>query len=422
MLRRVDLRAGGEPPEALRLTLDDDVVQGARAICERVRTEGDAALVELTRRFDGADIGGRIRVAEEEIVGASDRVDPALGEALEAVADRLRDLHARQLPHSWEEEKDGVVFGEVVLPLASVGCYVPGGRAAYPSSVLMTVVPARVAGVDRVALCSPPAPDGGLADEVLFAARIAGAQEVYRVGGAQAIAALAYGTETIEAVDKVVGPGNVWVSAAKRDVAGIVGIDGLTGPTELVVVADEAADPAVLACDLVAQAEHDPLARAFLVSLDPALADQVIARLNEEIETSSRRDIVSEALGRSAAIIVSDEEGAARVVDALAPEHLQIVTSDPRAFLERVRSFGAAFLGSLTPVAFGDYGLGSNHVLPTMGTARFASGLRASDFVTVSSLVESRPEAGHRYGPEIERLAQAEGLPGHARAAEVRRR
>jgi histidinol dehydrogenase len=421
MFRTVDLRNGGDPPDVLRLALEEGVLEEARAICERVRVEGDAALIDLTRRLDGADIEGRIRVSEEEMAEASDRVDPALKEALDAVAERLRDLHARQLPRSWEEEKDGVVFGEVVLPLASAGCYVPGGRGAYPSSVLMTVIPAKVAGVDRVVVCSPPAVDASLPDPVLFAAGIAGAHAVYRVGGAQAIAALAYGTETIESIDKVVGPGNVWVTAAKREVAGVVGVDALAGPTELVVVADGTADPQIVACDLVAQAEHDPLARAFLVSLDPRLPELVMTRLVTEIEASPRRDVVGQALDRSAAILVRDEAAAARVVDELAPEHLQIVTSDPRGFLDQVRSYGAAFLGALTPVAFGDYGVGSNHVLPTMGTARFASGLRAADFVTVASLIEAGGEAIDRFGPEIERLSIAEGLPGHARTSEVRR-
>lgn len=421
MFRTIDLRNGGDPPDALRAVLEDGVLEDARAICDRVREEGDAALIDLTRRLDGAAIEGRIRVSDEEIAAASDRVDPALKEALDAVAERLRDLHVRQLPRSWEEEKDGVVFGEVVLPLASAGCYVPGGRSAYPSSVLMTVIPAKVAGVDRVAVCSPPAADGSVPDEVLFAASIAGARDVFRVGGAQAIAALAYGTETIAAVDKVVGPGNVWVTAAKREVAGVVGVDAFAGPTELVVVADDTADPKLVACDLVAQAEHDPQARAFLVSLDPALPELVMTRLVAEIEASPRRDIVGQALDRSAAILVPDEAAAARVVDELAPEHLQILTSDPRRFLDQVRAYGAAFLGPFTPVAFGDYGVGSNHVLPTMGTARFASGLRAADFVTVASLIEANGEAINRFGPEIERLSAAEGLPGHARTSEVRR-
>lgn len=401
------------------MALDPAVIEGARAICDRVREEGDAALVDLTRLYDGAEVDGRLLVSPEEIAAAS--VPPDLEEALRAMAGRLGDLHARQVPQGWEETTAGLRFGEVVRPVAAAGCYVPGGRASYPSSVLMTVVPAKVAGVPRVVLCSPPAADGTLPPAVLVAARIGGADEVYRVGGAQAVAALAYGTASIAPVDVIVGPGNVWVTAAKREVSGVVGIDGLAGPTELVVVADATADPAVLAADLVAQAEHDPLARATLVSLDAALVEKVDAALEAEVAGSPRREVVEAAMGSAAAIVVRDEEAAAIVVDAMAPEHLQVVVADPRAFLDRVRSYGAAFLGPWTPVSFGDYGAGSNHVLPTMRTARFSSGLRAADFVTVSSFVEGSPESLAALGPEVELVARAEGLPGHARASEVRR-
>ncbi|HVM11232.1 MAG TPA: histidinol dehydrogenase, partial [Actinomycetota bacterium] len=343
-----------------------------------------------------------------------------LERALEAAAERLRDLHGRQVPVAWEEERDGVRFGEVVRPVAGAGCYVPGGRASYPSTVLMTAIPARVAGVGRVVVCTPPAEDGSLAPAVLVAARLAGVDDVFRVGGAQAVAALAFGTRTVPRVDVIVGPGNAWVTAAKREVSGQVGIDGLAGPSELVVVADGSIPPPVLAADIVAQAEHDPQASAVLICLDPDLPDAVLAALEEEVRRSPRRGIVERAL-EHAVIAIADEDGAVDVVDRLAPEHLQVATSDPRRFVRRVRSFGAAFLGPHTPVSFGDYGVGSNHVLPTMTTARFTSGLRADRFVTVSSVVEATAEAAKLLGPDIERIASAEGLAAHARASEVRR-
>ncbi|HEX2032204.1 MAG TPA: histidinol dehydrogenase [Actinomycetota bacterium] len=420
MLRIIDARDAGRGVEPAR-DLPPEAVEGARAILARVRADGDRALVELTLEHDGADVADGLRVGPEEVARAEEDLDPGLRRALHRMAERLRDLHGRQLPASWADERDGVRFGEVVRPLASVGCYAPGGRAAYPSTVLMTAIPARVAGVPRVVLCSPPGPDGAVAATVLAAAAVAGVDEVYRLGGAQAVAAMAFGTPQVRAVDKIVGPGNVWVTAAKREVAGVVGIDGLAGPSELAIVADGAADPALLAADLVAQAEHDPLARTVLVALDGSLPDRVDDALGAEVERSPRRDVVRRAVERSEAVVAPDEETAVRVVDRLAPEHVQLCVADPGAMLERLRSFGAAFLGSGTPVPFGDYGVGSNHVLPTMGTARFASGLRAADFVTVASFVEASASALGALGPEVELVAAAEGLPGHARAVAMRR-
>ncbi len=410
-----------ELPGRARPAFDPEVLEGVRAIVERVRAEGDGALVELTLRFDGVDVAGRIEVPAGELASAAAELPQELRAGLDAMHERLRELHARQLPRPWEAERDGVRYAETVRPVSAAGAYVPGGRAAYPSTVLMTAVPARVAGVERVVLCTPPGPDGSVPAAVRYAARLAGVDAVYRIGGAQAIAALAFGTETVGAVDLIVGPGNPWVTAAKREVAGVVGIDGLAGPTELVVVADSSADPAVLAADLVAQAEHDPLARVVLVCLDPALPDRVGPALAAEVEASPRRAIVETALRDSTAVVVDGERRAAMVADLVAPEHLQIVTRDPAGMLGRCTSYGAAFLGASTPVALGDYGVGSNHVLPTMATARFASGLRAADFVRVSSVVEATRRGLDAHGDEVERIARAEGLPGHARAVEVRR-
>jgi histidinol dehydrogenase len=418
-IRMVDLRAGQHPAAFGRTAFDPEVLSETQTICERVRTEGDPAVVDLTRRHTGAEISGRIRVSDEEIAEAS--VSRRLEEALRRMAERLRELHARQVPESWEDEAGGIRYGERVRPLDSVGCYVPGGRAAYPSTVLMTAVPAVVAGVGRVIVCTPPSEDGSIPASVLVAARIAAAHDVFRVGGAQAVAALAFGTQTIPAVDKVVGPGNKWVTAAKRELFGEVGIDSLAGPTELVVVADATADPRALAADLVAQAEHDPAARCVLVLLTEEQLPPVNVALAREVDASPRRQIVQAALANAEVAVTEDVTRASQLVNRLAPEHLQVITTDPRGFLDRVRSFGAAFLGPHTPVSLGDYGVGSNHVLPTMGTSRFGSGLRASDFVTISPIVEATPEALDTFGPEVELMATAEGLPGHARASEVRR-
>ena len=419
MLRVLDLRQGASAPDPVEPAFAPDVREAAARICEQVRERGDRALVDLTARLDGADVGDGVLVDPSVVAGASPPAD--LRAAIDAMAERLRELHGRQLPTPWEAERDGIRYGELIRPLRAAGCYVPGGRAAYPSTVLMTALPARVAGVGRVILCSPPSEDGTLPEAVLYAARVAEVDEVYRIGGAQAIAAMAFGTESIPAVEKIVGPGNAYVTAAKWEVSGSVGIDLLAGPTELVVVAGAGADPLTLAADLVAQAEHDPQARTTLVCLDETLPEKAGRALESEVEASSRREIVESSLAASTAVIVEDDAEAAKVVEHLAPEHLQIVTEDPGRFLERVSSFGAAFLGPSTPISFGDYGVGSNHVLPTMSTARFSSGLRAADFVTVRSYVEASPEAVGRIGPEIETVARAEGLPGHARAVEVRR-
>lgn len=417
----IDLAAGDPMPTPERVALDAAVMASARDIITQVRADGDAALVALTQRFDHCDISGQIKVSEDALAAAAAELDPALRDAIDAMADRLRDLHARQVPAAWETEQAGVTFGEVVKPVAAAGCYVPGGRASYPSTVLMTVIPAKVAGVPRVVLCSPPGADGTLPAAVRYAATVAGADAVYRVGGAHAIAALAYGTETIAPVDVIVGPGNAWVTAAKAQLTGVVGIDALAGPSELVIIADATADPAVLAVDLVAQAEHDPEARTTLVALDRATLAATLVALEEEVATSPRREIVEAAMQHALIVLASSREEAAAVADQLAPEHLQIVTDDPRAVLAMVRSYGAAFLGPATPVSFGDYGVGSNHVLPTMANARFSSGLRASNFVTVSSVVEATAASVEQLGPQVETIALAEGLDAHAKAPRIRR-
>lgn len=421
MLERIDLRERRERLEPRRLEIAPSVSDTVREIVARVREDGDDALLDLTLRFDGADLRESGLVASPgEFAAAIEGVPAELRAAIDALVDRVTELHRRQLPPEWSDERDGVRFGEIVRPVAAAGCYVPGGRALYPSSVAMTVTPAVVAGVGEIVVCTPPSPDGSLDPAVLYTAKRAGATRVVKVGGAQAVAAMAFGTASVPRVDRIVGPGNAYVTEAKRQVTGIVGVDGLAGPTELVLVADAAADPRWIAVDLVAQAEHDPNAQATLVTTDEAVLEGVEAALEAEVARAARRDIVDAAMGRSRAVLVADWEHAVEVVNDLAPEHLQLSIAAIGPFARDVRNAGAVFVGSFSAVPFGDYGVASNHVLPTAGTARFASGLRASDFVKVMSVVEMDDEAAAAFAPEVATIARSEGLIGHARAAEVR--
>jgi histidinol dehydrogenase len=421
MLELLDLRERGERLEATRLEIDPTVADTVAGILRRVFVEGDEVLVELCRRFDGCDLSATgLMVTEQEFDRAVRETPAELRSALDELVERLEDLHARQLPQEWWEERDGVRFGEIVRPLRAVGCYVPGGRAVYPSSVCMTVVPAVVAGVQEIVVCTPPHDDGSVPAPVLYAARRAGATHVAKTGGAQAVGAMTFGTESVPQVDRIVGPGNAYVTEAKRQVAGFVGIDGLAGPSELAIVADDEADPRLMALDLIAQAEHDPEARTFLITASPELVETVAAALEAALRKAGRREIIDVSLGYTRAVVVRDLAQAAAVVNDLASEHLLILLRDPETFLPKVRNAGAIFLGRPTAVPFGDYGVASNHVLPTAGTARFSSGLRASDYVTVSSVVEMSEDAATRFAPGAAHLARAEGLVGHARAMESR--
>jgi histidinol dehydrogenase len=420
VLELLDLRERGERLEPNRLEIDPTVAETVRAILQRVFVEGDEVLIELCRRFDGANVTGGVLVTDEELDEAEDATPPGLRQALDDMIERLRELHARQLPREWWDVHDGVRFGEIVRPLASVGCYVPGGRAVYPSSVCMTVLPAVVAGVDEIVLCTPPQIDGSISPSVLYAARRAGASYVAKTGGAQAIGAMAYGTESIPRVDRIVGPGNAYVTEAKRQVAGFVGIDGLAGPSELAIVAQGAIDPRYAALDLIAQAEHDPASCTFFVTPDASLIERVRAALDDALADAGRRQIVDAALGHTKFVIVRDLDQAADVVNDLAAEHLLLLLDDADAFLPKVRNAGAIFLGPWSSVPFGDYGVASNHVLPTAGTARFSSGLRASDYVTVSSVVEMDSASAALHAPSAVMIAEAEGLVGHARAMQAR--
>ncbi|WP_440996874.1 histidinol dehydrogenase [Arhodomonas sp. SL1] len=393
-------------------------------ILQRVAAEGDAAVLELTARFDrlAVDTAAELEVSVDEQERALAGLDDEQRRALETAAARIRDYHARQLGESWEyADEHGNRLGQQVTPLARVGVYVPGGKAAYPSSVLMNTLPAKVAGVDEVIMVVP-APEGAVSPLVLAAARVAGVDRVFRVGGAQAVAALACGTETIPAVDKIVGPGNAFVAEAKRRVFGRVGIDMVAGPSEIMVICDGQTDAEWIAMDLFSQAEHDEDARAILVCPDPLFLDQVQAAMERLLPEMERSEIIRTALGRRGALIyVRDLAEAAEVANRIAPEHLELSVVEPRHMAAGIRHAGAIFLGRHTPEAIGDYCAGPNHVLPTSRTARFASPLGVYDFQKRTSLIECSPAGGAALADVAATLARGEGLTAHARSAEMRR-
>jgi histidinol dehydrogenase len=401
-----------------------DVVRAVESIVADVRARGDAALVEYTARFDGYRVpaASALALSAADFEAGERAVEPDVANALAYAAERIERYHAAALPKSWRlTDEHGSVLGQDVRPLDRVGIYVPGGRAAYPSTVLMTAVPARVAGVREIVLVTPPGPDGAVPPAVLAAARVAGVTEGWRLGGAQAVAALAYGTASLRRVDKIVGPGNIYVALAKTRVFGDVGIDMVAGPSEVVVIAERGADPAWIAADLLAQAEHDPMARALLITDAPDLLPRVEAALTAQLERLPRRTIAAESLAANGAfILVADLEAAVDVANRLAPEHLELMVAVPAALLARVRHAGAVFLGAHTPEVVGDYVAGPNHVLPTAGTARFASPLGTEDFVTRSSVIEYSPSGLAAALPHLGALARVEGLAGHGRAAELR--
>jgi histidinol dehydrogenase len=398
------------------------VDQAVRTIIADVRARGDVALCELTERFDHVRIApDRLRVTDAEIDAAVASLTPELRAALDLAATRIEAFHRAQVPAGLDYVDDaGVRLGMRWTSLDAVGLYVPGGKASYPSSVLMNALPARVAGVARVAMCVPT-PGGTLSPLVLAAARRAGVSEIYRVGGAQAVAALAYGTATIAPVDRIVGPGNAYVAEAKRQVFGHVGIDSIAGPSEVVVLADEENDPRLVAIDLLAQAEHDESAQAILITIDAAFAAAVAQAVVAELPTLPRRDIAGASWDAHGTIIlVRDWEEAATLVDRLAPEHLEIMLADPDPLFARIRHAGAAFLGAWCPEALGDYVAGPNHVLPTGRTARFASGLSVFDFLKRTTWIAADRAALQAIGPAAMALAEAEGLHAHARSVALR--
>jgi histidinol dehydrogenase len=398
-----------------------DVEQAVRAIISDVVARGDAALIELTKRFDRVDLTDSLRVTPAEIDAATAACDREALAALQLARDRIEAYHTRQLPKDdrWTDPL-GVELGHRWTAIEAVGLYVPGGTAAYPSSVLMNAVPAKVAGCPRIVMVVP-APDGKLNPLVLAAAKLAGIDEIYRVGGAQAVAALAYGTATIAPVAKIVGPGNAYVAAAKRLVFGRVGIDMIAGPSEVLIIADKDANPEWIAADLLAQAEHDTAAQSILITDDATLADSVARAVDGQLKTLPRAEVAAASWRDFGAIIlVGKLDDAIPLTDAIAPEHLEIETHDPDVLGAKVRNAGAIFLGSHTPEAIGDYVAGSNHVLPTARSARFSSGLGVLDFMKRTSILRLDSEALAKLGPSAIALGKAEGLDAHARSVAMR--
>jgi histidinol dehydrogenase len=398
-------------------------VEAARAIVSAVRELGDDAVADYTKRFDNVALtSDQFEVTGDEIDAATKSIDPDLLSSLERAHDNIKRFHAKNLRDSWEETlEDGTVLGQRISAIQSAGVYVPGGKAFYPSSVLMNIVPARVAGVEEIIMVSPPSYEGSVHPVVLAAARIAGATRVFRVGGAQAVAALAYGTETIPQVMKITGPGNTFVTAAKGLVRSICDIDTEAGPSEVTVIADDSANPRLVAGELLAQAEHDEEARCILVTTSEDLCDRVTVALEDEAKTLSRRDIIKAALDTNGAmVVVRDLEEAAKLTNLIGPEHLAIYTEDPRAVFDQISAAGSIMLGEATTVVLGDYIAGPNHILPTGRRARFASPLTAEDFRKVSSVIQFTPERVKQVGDDVIRLANAEKLTAHARAIEMR--
>ncbi len=403
----------------------EEQVATVKRIVGDIKAEGDSALLRYTESLDRTKLeASQLRVTAQELQDAYGRVEESFVTAIRAAAVNIRTFHERQKRNSWMElQPDGGLLGQIIRPLRRVGVYVPGGKAAYPSSVLMNVIPAQVAGVPEIVMVTPPATGGkeGIDPYILVAAAEAGVTEIYRVGGAQAIAALAYGTESIARVDKICGPGNIYVALAKREVYGLVDIDSLAGPSEIVVLADETADPEYVAADLLSQAEHDELASAILVSTSERLAEYVAAEVERQLSELPRETIARASIENYGAIIVtgSIEEGI-EVVNRLAPEHLEVMVQNPTDYLGLIENAGAIFLGPYSSEPVGDYFAGPNHIIPTNGTARFASPVDVDDFIKKSSLIQYSKQALLQNASTIMELARREGLEGHARAIEVR--
>ena len=401
---------------------EEDVSRIVKTIVADVRARGDTALIELSARLDRVELTpDTLRVTPGEITAAERSCPADVKDALRLAASRIEAYHTRQLPKDESfTDAAGATLGWRWGPLSSVGLYVPGGTASYPSSVLMNAVPARVAGVERLVMVTP-ASGGAINPLTLVAAAIAGVSEIYRIGGAQAVAALAYGTATIAPVDKIVGPGNAYVAAAKREVFGRVGIDSIAGPSEILVVADGTNDPAWIAADLLSQAEHDSSSQSILITDDSGFADSVAAEMERQLAGLPRREIAARSWnGHGAIVVVARLEDAAALVNRIAPEHLEIATADPHAFFARVKHAGAAFLGRHTPEAIGDYIAGPNHVLPTSRTARFSSGLSVLDFLKRTSVLALDADALSKLAPAALAMAEAEGLGAHARSIAIR--
>ena len=392
------------------------------AIIEEVRNNRDQAVFNYTKQFDGADINaGNILVTEEEIAEAYEQVDTTLLAVIRKSLVNIKKYHEKQVQNSWFTTEDGIILGQKVTALATVGVYVPGGKAVYPSSVLMNVLPAKVAGVDRIVMCTPPGKDGKVYPSTLVAAKEAGVDEIYKVGGAQAIAAMAFGTESVPKVDKIVGPGNIYVALAKKAVFGYVSIDSIAGPSEILVLADETANPRYVAADLLSQAEHDEMASAILITISQKLAEEVSAEIDQFVAELSRKEIIQKSLDNYGYILVADNmEEAIDTVNAIASEHMEIVTADPFHVMTKIRNAGAIFIGEYSSEPLGDYFAGPNHVLPTNGTAKFFSALSVDDFIKKSSIISYSREALEKVHKDIEQFAECEKLTAHANSIRVR--
>lgn len=390
-------------------------------ILDNVKERGDAALIDYTAKFDGAEIAA-IRVSEEEITAGMAKVDPAFLQVLQRAKANISEFHEKQVTQGFMLTRNGAVMGQRVLPLAKVGVYVPGGTAAYPSTVLMNVIPAKIAGVQKIVLVTPPLQDGSVNPAILAAAKVAGVDEIYRIGGAQAVAALAYGTESVPQVDKIVGPGNIYVAAAKRLVYGTVDIDMIAGPSDVLIVADETANPVHVAADLLAQAEHDVNAQAILVTTQRSLAEATQKEVAQQTAQLPRKAIIEQSIAKNGKIIlVENLERALVVANEIAPEHLELAVADPFAWLDQVENAGSVFLGHNTPEVLGDYLAGPNHTLPTERTARFYSPLSVDDFVKHSQYLYYGEAAMKAVADDVILFAETEGLGGHANSIRLRK-
>ena len=394
--------------------------ESVRQIVADVMTGGDAAVKKYTRKFDGVSVDG-LAVSGDEIDEAFASVSPRFLEVVKKSAENIAEFHSKQKKSGFEINRDGVTLGQKYTAVEKAGLYVPGGTASYPSTVLMNAVPAKIAGVGEIIMCTPPSANGKVRAEILAAAKIAGVDRIYKCGGAQAIAAMAYGTESIPKVYKIVGPGNIFVALAKKLVFGTVSIDMIAGPSEILVVADGKADARHVAADMLSQAEHDKLASAVLVTDSAVLAKAVAAEIDRQLETLPRREIASASIENNGKIIVTDSiERAVEVANAIAPEHLEMCVENPRAWLDKIKNAGSVFLGGYTPEALGDYYAGPNHTLPTGGSAKFSSPLSVDDFLKKTQYIMYSAEALEKAAADVEYFAESEGLDGHARSVKIR--
>lgn len=428
MINLIDLRKQNKNDFIARLRSRsqlsrDDIKALVELIVQDIRDRGDNALLEYEKRFDHVDmLSDSIKVAQHEIDDAYAKVEPRFIEVIKKAAENIRAFHGKQLDKSWiVNDENGTMMGQIYRPLECAGIYVPGGRAAYPSSVLMNAIPAQVAGVQRIVMATPPMEDGSVYPYTLVAAKEAGVNEVYRMGGAQAVAAMAFGTDAVPRVDKIVGPGNIYVAMAKRAVYGYVDIDMIAGPSEILIIADSSADPAFIAADLLSQSEHDPMASSILITDNDGLAAKVADEVEKQSAELSRRDIIAQSLSDYGYIIlVRDMMEAVRLANDIAPEHIELMVSQPFEMLSSIKNAGSIFLGRYSPEPLGDYMAGPNHVLPTGGTARFYSPLSVDDFIKKSSFIYYSEGALSVIKDDIIDLAQFEGLTAHANSVRVR--